>query len=138
MKVRILLAAVATVLLTLVAPTPAVAQVAGTWVLSAEGPRGSLMMTLVLEVEEQGLEGTLTMQPRGGGPRGGGPRGGSPPQMVLSDGAVEGASFSFTVTMSMRGTSITQEFSGSVDGDEMSGTITTPRGERPFSGTRSD
>lgn len=138
MKVRILVAAVATVLLTLVAPTPAVAQVAGTWVLSAEGPRGSLMMTLVLEVEEQGLEGTLTMQPRGGGPRGGGPRGGSPPQMVLSDGAVEGASFSFTVTMSMRGTSITQEFSGSVDGDEMSGTITTPRGERPFSGTRSN
>ena len=138
MKVRILLAAVATVLLTLVAPTPAVAQVAGTWVLSAEGPRGSLMMTLVLEVEEQGLEGTLTMQPRGGGPRGGGPRGGSPPQMVLSDGAVEGASFSFTVTMSMRGNSITQEFSGSVDGDEMSGTITTPRGERPFSGTRSN
>ena len=138
MKVRILLVAVATVLLTLVAPTPAVAQVAGTWVLSAEGPRGSLMMTLVLEVEEQGLEGTLTMQPRGGGPRGGGPRGGSPPQMVLSDGAVEGASFSFTVTMSMRGNSITQEFSGSVDGDEMSGTITTPRGERPFSGTRSN
>ena len=138
MKVRILLVAVATVLLTLVAPTPAVAQVAGTWVLSAEGPRGSLMMTLVLEVEEQGLEGTLMMQPRGGGPRGGGPRGGSPPQMVLSDGAVEGASFSFTVTMSMRGNSITQEFSGSVDGDEMSGTITTPRGERPFSGTRSN
>ena len=96
------------------------------------------MMTLVLEVEEQGLEGILTMQPRGGGPRGGGPRGGSPPQMVLSDGAVEGASFSFTVTMSMRGNSITQEFSGSVDGDEMSGTITTPRGERPFSGTRSN
>ena len=138
MKVRILVAAVATVLLTLVAPTPAVAQVAGTWVLSAEGPRGPLMMTLVLEVEEQGLEGTLTMQPRGGGPRRGGPRGGGPPEMVLSDGAVEGASFSFTVTMSMRGNSITQEFSGSVDGDEMSGTITTPRGERPFSGTRSD
>ena len=138
MKVRILVAAVATVLLTLVASTPAVAQVAGTWTLSAEGPRGPQTMTLVLEVSGDEVEGTLTMQPRGGGPRGGGRAGGGPPEMRLSDGTVEGDSFSFTVTMSMRGNSITQEFSGSVDGDQMSGTIMTPRGERSFSGTRSN
>jgi hypothetical protein len=148
MKVWIMGAAMATVLLTLGAPTSAVAQVAGTWVLSVEGPRGPQTMMLVLEVEGSGVEGTLTMQRRGGGPggagsrggavRGGGPGGGRGPQMVLSDGAVEGASFSFIVTMSMRGNSITQEFAGSVDGDQMSGTIMTPRGERPFSGTRSN
>ncbi|MGB1839968.1 MAG: hypothetical protein ACPHWZ_02575 [Longimicrobiales bacterium] len=138
MKVRLLFTAMATMSLTLAAPTSAVAQVAGTWTLSTEGPRGPLTMTLVLEVERDGLEGTLTMQRRGGGPGGGGRAGGGPPETALSNGAVEGDSFSFSVTMSMRGNSITQEFTGSVDGDEMSGTITTPRGERPFSGTRSN
>ena len=58
--------------------------------------------------------------------------------MSLSDGTVEGDSFGFTVTMSMRGNSFTQEFSGTVDGNQMSGTISTPRGDRPFTGKRTD
>lgn len=56
--------------------------------------------------------------------------------MNLSDGWIDGDTFSFSVTMSMRGNSLTLEFSGTVSGDEMSGTIATPRGDRPFTGKR--
>ena len=47
-----------------------------------------------------------------------------------------GASFTFMTTMTRRGNSFTQTFSGTVEGDEMSGTITGGRGERPFTGIR--
>ncbi len=133
MKTRLLVPAIVAALLTVVAPTSSVAQVAGTWVLSAEGPRGPQTMTLVLEVQGDEVEGTLSMAPRGGRRVGG-----RPPEVVLREGSVDGTSFRFTVTLSMRGNSITQEFEGSVDADEMSGTITGPRGEVPFSGARSN
>ncbi len=133
MKTRLLVPAIVAALLTVVAPTSSVAQVAGTWVLSAEGPRGPQTMTLVLEVQGDEVAGTLSMAPRGGRRARG-----RPPEMVLSEGSVDGTSFRFTVTLSMRGNSISQEFEGSVDADEMSGTITGPRGEVPFSGTRSN
>jgi len=145
MKLRaLMLTAGAMVTMTLVSPAEAAAQVVGTWELSAEGPRGDQMMVLVLEVEGDAVTGTLTMQrpggrggARGGGGRGG-PGGGDPPEMNLSDGSIDGDTFSFSVTMSMRGNSLTREFSGTVSGDEMSGTIATPRGDRPFTGKRAD
>lgn len=125
----------------LVLPANAAAQVPGSWELTVEGPRGEQTIMLVLEAEGDGLAGTIAIQRPGGrgGPGGGGgrgPGGGGPPEMSLTNGTVDGERFSFTATMSMRGNTITQEFRGTVDGDEMSGTISTPRGERPFTGRR--
>lgn len=145
MKVRaLMLTAGAMIAMAVVSPTKAATQVVGTWELSAEGPRGDQRMVLVLGMEGDAVAGTLTMQrpagrggPGGGGRRGG-PGGGDPPDINLSDGSIDGDTFSFTVTMSMRGNSFTLAFSGTVSGDEMSGTISTPRGDRPFTGKRTD
>ena len=106
-------------------PALAEAQVTGTWELSAEGPRGAQSMVLVLNVDGGDLTGTLTMQRMGGRGGGGGGRSGGAPEMTLNEGQLDGSSFSFTVTLSMRGNSIVQEFTGTVDGDAMSGTISS-------------
>ena len=142
MKVRNLIAGAAALMLVAVAmPAYAEAQVAGTWELSVEGPRGPQTMVLVLEMDGDEMTGTLTPQPpegRGGRRGGGGdrPGGGGPPVMEFDDGTVDGDAFTFSVTMSMRGRSFTQDFAGTVDGDQMSGTMSTPRGELPFEGKR--
>ena len=108
---------------------------AGTWTLAAETPRGPQEMTLVLAQDGETLSGTLTMTPPDGAPPGGG-QGRGPMEVEISEGSVTGASFTFMTTMMRRGSSFTQTFSGTVDGDEMAGTIAGGRGERPFTGTR--
>lgn len=46
----------------------------------------------------------------------------------MSNGTVDGNSFSFTVTLRLQGNSITLHYSGTVDADELSGTRGGPRG----------
>ena len=62
---------------------------------------------------------------------------GGPQELEVSNGTVDGNSFSFTVTLSLQGNSITLNYSGAVDGDEMSGTRGGPRGGgQSFTGQR--
>ncbi|HCO14093.1 MAG TPA: hypothetical protein DIT46_07900 [Gemmatimonadetes bacterium] len=79
-------------------------------------------MTLVVEMNDGEMTGTLTLQRMG--------------EHTLEDVSVDGAEFSFSVTLSMRGNSFKQKFSGTVDGDEMSGAISGARGQRVFTGKR--
>ena len=114
---------------------PASAQnVAGTWQITAEGRPGPRTQTLVLAVEGSTLTGTITFT--GGGRRGGG--GGTPQAIEISDGTVDGNSFTFTVTRSFGGNSFSQVYSGTIEGDAIEGTIDSGRGGagRPFTGTR--
>ena len=125
MQLRQMFAVVGLVLVSSFVPVPseAQAQMVGNWELSSQGPRGGdQTMTLVVEMNDGEMTGTLTLQRMG--------------EHTLEDVSVDGAEFSFSVTLSMRGNSFKQKFSGTVDGDEMSGAISGARGQRVFTGKR--
>lgn len=115
----------------------AAAQLDGRWEIFMEGPRGTRAVTVVLESNGGTLTGVAQMAPPPGGrgPRGDG-GGGGPREIEVSDGSFDGTTFVFSITRSMRGNTVTEEFVGSVEGGEMTGTVTTPRGEQPFTGRR--
>ncbi len=135
MKIRAVLTLVA--LAAAFSAAPASAQnMSGTWQITSQGRRGSVTQTLVVQQQGSTITGTLTAM--GGGPRGGGRGGGEP--IEISDGSVDGASFSFAVTFEVGGRgSITTTYTGTYEGDFMEGTIEGPRGGgQPFMGTRGD
>ena len=115
---------------------PASAQtLTGTWELTSETGRGTRTQMLTLVVEGSMLTGTVTFT--GGGRRGGGGGGGGPQAIEISDGTIDGNSFTFTVTRNFGGNSFSQVYSGTIDGDTIGGTIEGGRGGgRPFTGTR--
>ena len=86
----------------------------------------------MLAQDGETLTGTITFSLGGRGGRGGGPQ-----ELEVSNGTVDGSAFSFTVTLSFQGNSIDLNYSGTVDGDEMSGTRGGPRGGgQPFTGQK--
>lgn len=123
---------------TALSAVPASAQnMSGIWQVFSEGRRGSVTQTLTVQQEGSTLTGTISFA--GGGPRGGGR--GAPDPIEISDGTVDGVSFSFTVSFDFGGGEpITQTFTGTYEGDFMEGTIQGGRGggARPFMGTRGD
>jgi len=132
MKVRTSL--MLAIMLAALSAAPAASQsLTGTWEISSETPRGAQTMTLELEHDGSELTGAVTLRMGGRGGGGGGP---GARTIEISDGSVDGNSFSFTMTLNMRGNEIVQSFSGTFEGDEMEGTIGGPRGERPFTGQR--
>ncbi len=107
----------------------------GTWVVSAKGRRSPQTMTLELRQDGSELTGTVTTA--AGGRRGGG--GGGAQTVEVTDGHADGGSFGFSIVQTFGDNSITQAFSGTIDGDAMEGSIEGGRGgARPFSGERSD
>ena len=110
--------------------TPVTGQLAGTWEVTTQGGRGGPQTsTLVLVQDGETLTGTMmfNLPEQAGGPQ----------ELEVSNGTVDGNSFSFTVTLSLQGNSITLNDSGAVDGDEMSGTRGGPRGGgQSFTGQR--
>jgi len=113
---------------------PATAQtLAGTWEITSETQRGSQTQTVTLAQDGMALTGTITMTM--GGRRGGG--GGGAQSIEITDGHVDGASFSFTMNLEFNGNSIVQSYSGTFEGDAMTGQIEGGRGgARPFTGKR--
>jgi hypothetical protein len=120
------------------AVAPVTAQnVSGSWEISAEGRRGPQTMTLMLVQDGAALTGTVTLAAGGRRGGGGGGGGGGMQTLELSDGQVDGATFSFSLVRSFNGNSITQAFSGTIDGDSMEGSIEGGRGGgQPFTGRR--
>jgi hypothetical protein len=121
---------------------PASAQnMTGTWEVMYEGGRGGTV-TQILTVTQEGstLTGTLAFQGGGRGGPGGGGRGPGGQTIEISDGTVDGASFSFMVNLEMGGRgAVGLHFSGTYEADFMEGTIEGgPGGSRDFMGTRSD
>ncbi len=113
------------------APAPVSAQnLAGEWEITRVTGRGTFTQTLTLMVEGSTVTGTLAFQ--------GGPGGGGPQSFPVSDGTIEGNSFTFTVTLSFGGNSFEQMYSGTVDGDTIEGTVRGGRGDQPFTGTRAE
>jgi len=100
---------------------PVSGQLAGTWEVTTQGgPLGPQTSTLVLAQDGETLTGTMmfNLPEQAGGPQ----------ELEVANGTVDGSSFSFTVTLSLQGNSIDLNYSGTVDGDEMTGTRGGPRG----------
>jgi hypothetical protein len=109
--------------------------VTGTWEITSETQRGSRSFDVTFVQNGAEVEGTAILQMRG--PPGGG-GGGSPQEVPITDGAMDGDQLTFTLSMGMGDRTFSQTFTATVSGDTMEGTITTPRGENPFTGTKKE
>jgi len=113
----------------------------GTWELSQQTQRGPRTSTLELVQDGAELTGTLTLTLGGRRGGGGGGGGGGSQEVAVEEGMISGNNFSFSITLSFGGDSITMEYSGTFDGDAMEGEIAGGGrrgggGPRPFTGTR--
>jgi hypothetical protein len=97
------------------------ADVAGTWTLSVESPRGTRDSTLVLMQKGEEITGTMKSQ-RG--------------DMPVS-GTLKGNELAFGYKMSMQGNEMDIKYTGTVDGNAMSGTVSFGgMGEGKFTGKK--
>jgi hypothetical protein len=87
------------------------AKVAGTWEMTFEGPRGTRTQTLTIQQEGGTIKGTLE-----------GRRGPAP-----LEGSVTGNEIKFTVKRETPNGTFTLEYSGTVEGDAMKGTVHSER-----------
>ncbi len=96
----------------------------GTWLITVPTPQRTREVTAVLEMAEDGtLTGDITTD-RG--------------ETTVSDGWVSGNRFSFTATMSMGDRSFEVTYTGTIEEDEMSGTVSFGgRFSADFTGERS-
>jgi len=105
----------------------------GTWQITSEGRRGAQTITIELVQNGSALTGTATFT--GGGRRGGGGGGGQ--EVAVTNGTVDGSSFSFDLVLEFGGNAVTLSYSGTYEGDSMEGTRSGARGGgQPFTGKR--
>ena len=93
----------------------------GTWTISVNTGNDQIPGTLQLQQQGASLSGSL--QSALGGAQ-------------ISSGTVEGGGFRFSATVQVGGQSLDVTFNGTVSGNQMSGTVTTPQGDASFTGTR--
>ncbi|UCC74648.1 MAG: amidohydrolase family protein [Gemmatimonadota bacterium] len=101
---------------------PPAVDLTGTWTLTVESPRGTQESTAELAMKE---DGTLSGSVRG--QRGEG---------SVTEGWVSGNRFSFTVAMTMGGRSMEAGYTGTVEGDEMEGSVSYGRFSVEFNGAK--
>ncbi len=99
----------------------ALAQVAGNYTITIEIPGQPLPATLNLTQQESVLSGNFQSQL------------GTAP---IKDGKVTAEGFSFTANVEFSGQQVELVVSGRVTGNQISGTMTSPMGAVPFSGTK--
>ena len=95
--------------------------VVGTWEISSETPRGPRTQELTIHEADGVYGGTIT------GRRG---------EMDVGVVKVDDDMFSFARTVSTPNGDFALSYAGKVDGDSISGTVTTPRGANQFTGKR--
>ncbi len=113
-------------ILSLLVAAPAFGQdvnVTGKWETTNETPRGTMTSTITFEQDGTVLQGTIESQ-RG--------------TVEFDDGTVEGNTITFTIVRSMGGNTMEMTYTGTVDGDTITGTVSTPRGERPWTAQKVD
>ncbi len=102
-------------------PLSAAAELAGHWTLSISTPRGEQNPTLEV-VQKDGLYTGTYHSLRGPVP--------------LDNVTTDGSGFSFDITITVPIGDIDVSYTGTIDGDTMSGKVVNPRGEVPFTGVR--
>ena len=101
--------------------------VTGDWEMTTESPRGERTQTI--HFEQDGEKLTITMQ--------GGMRGGQGGGEITAEGTISGNKIEWSITRSTPRGDFTTKYTGTVDGDTMSGEV--DRGERgtaPWSAKR--
>jgi hypothetical protein len=99
----------------------AIAQVGGNYSVTIEFPGQQLTGTLALTQQTAVITGSLQTQ-----------SGSSP----IKDGKVTAEGFSFSATVDFGGSQVEIQVKGTVTGNQINGTIDSPQGTFPFSGTR--
>jgi hypothetical protein len=102
--------------------TPAIASVGGNYSITIDIPGQSVPGTLALTQQGAILSGTISTQVTGTAP--------------IKDGKVTSDGFSFSANVDYGGNQIEINVSGKVTGSSISGTIESPQGAIPFSGTK--
>jgi len=119
-----ILAAMTVALVALLVAVPMQAQdvdIAGKWETTRETPRGTMTSTFTFQVDGAKLTGIIGSQMG---------------DTEISDGTVEGNKISFKAVMSRGDRTIEMVYSGTVEGDTITGTMQTPRGEQPWTAKR--
>ena len=93
----------------------------GTWTITTTNPEGPTVSELVLTKTEDGYAGVIS-----------GPRGTAELLSITTDAT----SFSFIITMQTRLGALELLYSGTIDGDTLTGIIETPIDDRPIIGVR--
>ena len=92
--------------------------VTGDWEMTTESPRGERTQTI--HFEQDGEKLTITMQ--------GGMRGGQEGEEITAEGTISGNKVEWSITRSTQRGEFTTKYTGTVDGDTMTGEV--DRGER--------
>jgi imidazolonepropionase-like amidohydrolase len=96
--------------------------VGGTWNITLEVPGQTIPGTLNLVQQDTTLTGTMSTALTGSSP--------------IREGKVTAEGFSFSVSVNAGGTNLDLVFNGKVSGNQVSGTVDTPQGVIPFTGTK--
>ncbi len=102
--------------------TTALAAVGGNYSITIEIPGQTLPGTLALTQQGAGLTGTMSTELTGTAP--------------IKDGKVTSDGFSFSATVNAGGTQMEITVTGKITGNQISGTIDSPQGAIPFTGTK--
>jgi hypothetical protein len=102
--------------------TPALASVGGNYSITIEVPGQSVPGTLALTQQGAVLSGTISTQLTGTAP--------------IKDGKVTSDGFSFSATVDYSGSQLEITVTGKITGNQISGTIDSPQGAIPFTGTK--
>lgn len=97
------------------------ANLSGTWTLNATLGQNPITMTVNLQQQGESLTGNMR------GPFG---------QSDISNGSVTPEGFRFTTSVTFGGRTLEVTYTGTVSGNQMSGTATSQAGSIPFAGTR--
>jgi hypothetical protein len=91
------------------------ADAGGTWTWAAPGRNGGAgrTNTLTLQLENSKLTGKLAAPGRGG----------QVSETAITDGKLEGGGISFLVIRELNGKSVTNKYTGKIEGDKLHGTI---------------
>jgi len=100
---------------------PSIANVGGNYTISINAPGQAITGTLVLIQQGAILTGSL-QTPLGA--------------VQIRDGKATAEGFSFSATIEIQGSAFEIAVRGTVSGDQITGTIDTPQGPAPFTGTR--
>ncbi len=95
--------------------------VTGKWETTRETPRGTMTTTFTFEQDGSKLTGTASSS-RG--------------DREITNGSVEGNKVTFTLVMTMGENTVEMTYTGTVEGDTITGTMQTPRGEVPWTAKR--
>ena len=102
--------------------TPALAAVGGNYSITIEIPGQTTPGTLALTQQGAVLTGTMTTQLTGTSP--------------IKDGKVTSDGFSFSATVTVGGSQTEITVTGRITGNQITGTIDSPQGAIPFTGTK--